>query len=105
MNESAVRAFDQMPPDFKAGWSHQRQPQAGEVGRQHGDENQPTSQMLEASIFTDEIAVGHDIRTADLEDAAFARRKFICRQQVRQHIIYGDGLRRRCEPLWLNHHR
>ena len=100
-----LQPLDQVPPDLETGGRHQGQPQARQVGRQDRDRDQPAPQSFLPGVLPDHAAVGGDIRAADLEDTALARRQILRRQQIGQHVVHGDGLGRRRQPAGAEHHR
>ena len=52
-----------------------------------------------------QLAVTHLVRAADLEDRVSLLFEFQSVDQVRDHVLDGDGLGRRTDPLRSDHHR
>ena len=81
-------------------------PETGQLRRQNGNgENPARRQLQDLRHDPDDLAIGEDVRPADVQPPIDGPRLVQAGDQVVQRVPHGDRLRRRRHPARRHHHR
>jgi hypothetical protein len=83
---------------------HESEPEAREPWRKNGNGQHRPPQPPLPGVFPHEIAVGHDVGSADLEDPGLVAREVESGRQVGEHVADRDRLRAHRHPPRRDHH-
>ena len=100
-----AEAADQLLPDAGVERGHKTQPQAGQPGGQERHRHHQAAHADLPRVFAHQLPVADPVGSADLKDGAVVPFDLQPVDQIRDHVLDGDGLRRGPHPARRDHHR
>ena len=96
---------DELAADARVDRRGQAEPEARQARREQRHRDEPAPETPLPRVLAHDRAVRHDVRAADLENAAVALRQVEHGRETGHQVVERDGLRRRADPGRADHDR